>query len=283
MYILADMLIVALAAGKTKPATVPWTALAKNPGHFLPPELIPPGVIFTDYQHMWVQYREACVRLWLELGYIYVINTKAGKNLAPAVAAKVAPAGPAEPALIVAAGVVNRYGSCGREVLAAAGLQLYEDAEEVLDDLVMEDRVIDPPELERAEDAEHSHFAPCTVPVTSEARAQYCLTALQLVVDGRDKHIAIKCVRSLVGLPVSYAFRRQRRQRSRQRRQGAELCLNRLLSAMPLPTSRYATMNPTATLPALLGGRQRAPYFLTRMLSPSGSGWGGGHTSTTAY
>ncbi|KZV59837.1 hypothetical protein PENSPDRAFT_694807 [Peniophora sp. CONT] len=192
-----------LAAGKTKPASVPWTALGKNPGHFLPPELIPPGVVFTDYQHMLVQYREACVRLWLELGYIYVLNTKAGKNLAPAVAAKVAPAGPAEPALIVAAGVVNRYGSSGREVLAAAGLQLYEDAEEVLDELVMEDRVIDPPELERAEDAEHSHFAPCTVPVTSEARAQYCLTALQLVAEGRDKHIATQCVRSLVGLPVT--------------------------------------------------------------------------------
>lgn len=87
------------------------------------------------------------------------------------------------------------------------GLRLYdEEHTEELSDEIMEDFLIDPTELDRAEDAEHSHFAPCTVPMTSEARAQYGLTLLQLVSDGRDKTTATKAIKSLVALPVSVEF-----------------------------------------------------------------------------
>lgn len=195
--------MLALAAGKQKPATVPWTKLGANPGAFLPQELIPEDVVFMNPSHMRAGHRRAAIRLWLEIGYLYVLQTASGFALEKAAEATVVPPAPAQAACILPGNAVNRYGSCGREVLLAMGVQLYEAGNDDINDAVMEDVLIDPAELERCEDADHNHFAPCVVPETSEARAQYCLTALQLVNDGKDRTQAITAIRSLVGLPVS--------------------------------------------------------------------------------
>lgn len=157
--------------------------------------------------HMRAGHRRAAIRLWLEVGYLYVLHTAPGSVLEKAAEATVVPPAPAQAACILPSNAVNRYGSCGREVLLAMGVQLYEIGNDDVNDQVMEDALVDPAELERCEDLDHNHFAPCVVPQTSEARAQYCLTALQLVNEGADRTQATKAITSLVGMPVSRLIR----------------------------------------------------------------------------
>lgn len=206
------LVFTALASGKTKPVRVAWTKLGENPGAFLPQELIPEDVTFCNPSHMKVAHREVCVRLWLEKGHLYVLRRPLGSEDTLPVPARAVPDAPAQAACIIPGNMVNRYGSCGKEVLEAIGVQLYEAEEDNVTDLVTEDALIDPAELERAENAENNHLSPCVVPLTSEARAQYCMTSLQLVNDGEDKTTAGQAVKSLLLLPVCHRQRQRQRQ-----------------------------------------------------------------------
>lgn len=186
---------------------MPWTAISKDPQNFLPAELLPPGPIAWAFPgNMHVNDRRAVLKHWFSVGRVRVLKVKTGNSIVPAEVATAAPAAPGAPGpdsqLAIAGTIVNRYGSRGREVLSASKIQLYDAQEDRITPEVFEDDLIDPVELERTEDDAHSHLAPCVVPRTSEAQAQYCMTALQLVSEGRDKEIALKCVKSLVQLPV---------------------------------------------------------------------------------
>lgn len=197
--------MLALAENNVK-AKIPWTKLGEDPARFLPEELIPEGVVFKSASHMSVAHRKAAIRLWLEAGYLYVKKTVSGRSVqdaAPGTAGPTAPEHPVEPLADI---VINRYGACGREVLDLIGMPLYEPTEDDLGAHVMEDRLIDPAELDRFETGQHNHFAPITVPHTSEARAQYCMTLLELVSKGQDRATAIKCIKSFVRMPVSAEF-----------------------------------------------------------------------------
>ncbi|KZV59728.1 hypothetical protein PENSPDRAFT_694891 [Peniophora sp. CONT] len=206
-----------IAANSKEKVSVPWKEIAKDPSKYIAPECLPEEPVRWDFpNNMWVEERKRCLRLWFKLGYYRMLQVKRGKGAAVAATTSQAGAEPGAgdfsgaggtsgvpPVPILGGNVVNRYGSRGREFLAAAQLELYDDLDDHVTPDVMEDRLIDPAELERTEDDNHTHLAPCVVPHTSEARAQYCLTALQLVQEGQDKITAISCIKSLVGLPSS--------------------------------------------------------------------------------
>lgn len=185
---------------------VPWTAISQAPDDFFPDELLPPGEIAWAFPgNMRASHRKRVLSHWFSVGRVKVLKVKSGQDIVPAQVATArpdAPGGPGIEQLAIAGTIVNRYGSRGREVLAASKLELYDALEDHLTPEVFEDNLIDPVELERTENDIHSHLAPCVVPRTSEAQAQYCLTALQLVAEGKDKKVALECVRSLVLLPV---------------------------------------------------------------------------------
>ncbi|VDC03840.1 unnamed protein product, partial [Peniophora sp. CBMAI 1063] len=188
-----------LATNREGKVMIPWKDIQRDPHHFLPDELILDGVVFNDPSHTAAAHHIKCVDLWLSTGYIYVKNVKMGRETIAALEGTADPAGPADALSVIPSIVVNRYGSCGQEVLLATGITLYDDGiEDVIGSEVMGDMLIDPAELQRGEDEEHSHLAPCTVPETSEARAQYILTALQLVKPGKDRNLAVQCVQELV-------------------------------------------------------------------------------------
>ncbi|VDC03409.1 unnamed protein product [Peniophora sp. CBMAI 1063] len=189
-----------LALNKSDKVKVPWKALGANPAAFLPPELIPEDVIFDRPSHTKASHREASIDLWLRTGYIYVHTARVPRPAAPAAGHR-PPA--AEDALIIPNIVINRYGCCGQEVLLTQGLQLYEPGNEATSNNVVEDELLDPAELQRCEDREYSHLAPRSVPTTSEARAQYCLTALQLVKEGRERAVAVRCAQAMVKLATN--------------------------------------------------------------------------------
>lgn len=152
---------------------------------------------------MSVAHRKAAVRLWLETGYLYVKKTVSGNSIEDAAPGTARLSMPDEPIEPVAATVVNRYGSCGLEILDTIGMKLYDDAAPTtVRANVMEDHLIDPAEIERHESIEHNHLAPCSVPVTSEARAQYCMTLMELVKKGTDHDIATRCIQAMVQMPV---------------------------------------------------------------------------------
>lgn len=179
--------------------------MAASPLDFLPTELLPPNCTFANPSHMHVADRKAAVIHWPNAGYIKVLRVKSGSKLADALigSAASAPRRALNTPPPLDAAIVNRYGCRGRSLLQAAGIALYTDEPDVLNDAVMEDDLGDPIELLRTEDEEHTHLAPCTVPESSEARAQYCLTLLQLVKDDDHRERLIGVVKLLLALPVS--------------------------------------------------------------------------------
>lgn len=154
---------------------------------------------------MHVSARKAALVHWLDAGYIKVLKVKSGSDLVAAQrgSAASAPRRQATEQPPLDFSVVNRYGSHGLSMLMGSGMALYDEAPNVISDAVMEDNLGDPVELLRTEDDEHTHLAPCAVPETSEARAQYCLTLMQLVHDDIEQRAFLECVRALVLLPVS--------------------------------------------------------------------------------
>ena len=90
-----------------KKSRIPWTALNKNPADFFPPELIPPGVRFKDHTKMSVVDRLACIRLWCEVGYLYVLQSQAGKKSVPPAQATAAVPKPSNVAIVIPATLVN--------------------------------------------------------------------------------------------------------------------------------------------------------------------------------
>lgn len=186
---------------------MPWTALADNPSEFLPSELVPPNCNFAFADHMRVSDRKAALRHWLNAGYIKVLRVKSGSKVIDAMIGSAAsqPRREANMPLVLDSSIVNRYGCRGKDLLLAAGIALYPDERDILSDAVMEDDLGDPIEIQRTEDDEHTHLAPCTVPESSEARAQYCLTLLQLVKDKEHREALVNAVKLLLILPVRLA------------------------------------------------------------------------------
>ncbi|VDC00385.1 unnamed protein product [Peniophora sp. CBMAI 1063] len=199
----------ALAKNSNTPTRVPWTEIGKAPQDFFPEELSPPDHIVWKFAgDMSVAHRLQLLEQWFEVGWVRVNMVKRGKARVSARTATAAPnaSGASGPGtltseLAASCGLVNRYGSRGHTVLGRD--QLLPDCgdDDALNSLVFEDDILDPAELERTEDEQHAHLAPCVVPHTSEARAQYCMTALQLVPEGRDRTLAEDCVRGLMTLP----------------------------------------------------------------------------------
>ena len=189
---------------------MPCTEIGKAPTDFFPDELSPPDHIVWKFAgDMAVAHRIALLEQWFEVGWVRVNMIKRGKAVTssrPATAVPDAsePSGPETltSELAASCGLVNRYGSRGHTVLGREQLLVNCGADDALNSFVFEDDIIDPTELERTEDEHHAHLAPCVVPRTSEARAQYCMTALQLVPEGRDRTLAEDCVRAMMTIPV---------------------------------------------------------------------------------
>ncbi|KZV60284.1 hypothetical protein PENSPDRAFT_694392 [Peniophora sp. CONT] len=190
---------VASNSKEAKP-NVPWKDIDQHPDEYFPPECLPARPVKWDSpNNMFTADRKELLDIWFKLGYVKLNKVKSGKAAAVPAATLAgsgdsgAPGPPVAGGLpgasiepIIGSTVVNRYGSRGREFLAAAGLELYEAEDDRVNANVMEDRLIDPAELDRAEDEEHNHLAPCV-----------------LVEDGQDKTTAVNCVKKLVMLPTS--------------------------------------------------------------------------------